>query len=339
MTNNVNSAFNLQADIVGDQKKINRLKSLLIALRLNQWTKNLLVFAAPFFAFQINLDSFFRSFVTFSLFCIISSSFYLLNDVKDIESDRQHPVKYNRPIAAGSVSISVAVVMASLFLIISLGLSWFYFPALGLVLTCYALIQVGYNLKLKRMPLLDIGCIASGFVLRTYAGFVATDLSVSLWFLLFTGMLALFLAIEKRKAELRYLQHTGEISTRAVLKIYSLPLLNRMESTVATGAVMSYAIWSSGWSSNAQINPAPTPWMILTLPFVIYGIFRYQLISDFSVDYSYKLKEYSENNLPFNQKTEAPEKVILFDEPIRYTIIIWLTMCTLTLWLNHRGII
>ena len=339
MNINVNSAFNLRPHIANLQEKLYKLKACLMALRPNQWTKNLLVFAAPFFAFEIDLGSLYSSFLAFSLFCMTSSSFYLLNDVKDLESDRQHPVKCNRPIAAGSVSVVTAVVMAILFLSAALLFSWFYSPGLGTVLTIYALIQVAYNLKLKRISLLDIGCIASGFVLRTCAGFVVTDLSISVWFLVCTAMLALFLAIEKRKAELRYSQLTGKVNTRDVLKVYSLPLLNRMESTVVTGAVMSYAIWSSGWSYSSQIIGAPTPWMMLTLPFVLYGIFRYQLIGDSSGKSSHEMQEPSEHDTTLNEKTETPEKILLFDDPIRYTVISWLITCTLTLWLNSQGII
>lgn len=339
MSSNVNSIFNLRPRIVDLLEKLDTLKACLIALRPNQWTKNLLVFAAPFFAFQVDLGSFSSTFVAFCLFCMTSSSFYLLNDVKDVESDRLHPVKCNRPIAAGRVSVVAAVTIATLFLSAALAFSWFYSLGLGIVLTCYALIQVAYNLKLKSVPLLDIACIASGFVLRACAGFVVTNLSISLWFLVCTAMLALFLAIEKRKAELRYLQLTGKVTTRAVLKVYSLPLLNRMESTVVTGAVMSYAIWSSAWNSNSQIIGAPTPWMIITLPFVLYGIFRYQVIGDFSGNSGYELPEHSEHDTPLNEKTEAPEKVLIFDKQIRYTVISWLFTCTLTLWLNSQGII
>lgn len=339
MSNSTNFLLDLQPYFMKLHEKLNALKVCLIALRPNQWTKNLLLFAAPFFAFQIDSNTIYSSFAAFSLFCMTSSSFYLLNDLKDIESDRKHPVKSKRPIAAGDISIFTARAIAVLLLLSVFVLSYLYYPALGAVLIGYSLIQIAYNLKLKRIPLLDIGCIASGFVLRTYAGFVVTELSVSLWFLVCTAMFALFLSIEKRKAELRQLQRTGEITTRDVLKVYSLSLLNRMESTVVTGAVMSYAIWSSGWSYNAQIIGAPTPWMILTLPFVIYGIFRYQLIGDFSNEFNCELQNQIQANVPLNQKTEAPEKILLFDQPIRYTIISWLLVCALTLWLNSQGII
>ncbi|MEB3340311.1 decaprenyl-phosphate phosphoribosyltransferase [Okeania sp.] len=314
------------------------LKTYFMALRPNQWTKNLLVFAAPLFAFQININSFSSTLIAFCLFCIVSSSFYLLNDVKDLESDRQHPVKCNRAIAAGHISVPIAVTMASLFLLVTLSFSWFCSLSLGAVLTCYSLIQVAYNLKLKEMPLLDIACIASGFVLRAGAGFIVTNIYPSPWFLIFIAMLALFLAIEKRKAELHNLQLKGKVITREVLKVYSLPLLNRMESIVATGAVMSYAIWSSGWNCSSDFCEVPTPWMSITLPFVMYGIFRYQLLGDSAVKV-HQLQEKPEKVKAVNHRTEVPDRVLLSDEHIQYTIIAWLITCTLTLWLNSQGVI
>ncbi|NEQ37997.1 MAG: decaprenyl-phosphate phosphoribosyltransferase [Okeania sp. SIO3I5] len=314
------------------------LKAYLMSLRPNQWTKNLLVFAAPLLAFQINLSSFSSTLIAFCLFCLISSSFYLLNDVKDLESDRQHPVKCNRPIAAGYVSVPIAVAMASFFILVSLGFSWFYNSSLGAVLTCYSLIQVAYNLKLKQVPLLDIACIANGFVLRACAGFVVTHTYPSPWFLIFIAMLALFLAIEKRKAELQMLQIQGKIGTREVLKLYSLPLLNRMESIVATGAVMSYAIWCSGWNSSSDSCGVQTPWTILTLPFVLYGIFRYQLLGDSPAEVD-QVQKHPEHLKVDNQKTEVPDRILLSDNHIKYTIIAWLITYTLILWLNSLGLI
>lgn len=209
------------------------------ALRPRQWTKNLIIFAAPLFAFSINLQSFLGSFLAFILFCCASSGFYLLNDIADVESDRQHPVKCRRPIAAGLVSIPIAFSMALLLLGSALIIGWLRSSSLGATLTAYALLQVAYNLRLKRTVILDIGAIATGFVLRAYAGAAATGIVLSPWFLLCTAMLALFLGIEKRKAELRLLALQGG-KTRAVLKRYSLPLLNRMENVVTTSTVVTY---------------------------------------------------------------------------------------------------
>jgi len=247
----------------------------LLALRPRQWTKNLIVFAAPLFAFSINLQSLLGSLLAFVLFCCASSSFYLFNDLADVESDRQHPVKCKRPIAAGLISIPVAIGMAVFLLGSAIAIGFLRSPSLGLTIIAYAVLQTAYNLRLKRTVILDVGAIATGFILRAYAGAAATAIILSPWFLLCTGMLALFLGVEKRKAELRLSEIRGS-KTRSVLKRYSLPLLTRMESTVTTGAVLTYALWSSG----PQVSGASTPWMMLTLPFVVYGIFRYQLLSD-----------------------------------------------------------
>jgi len=301
----------------------------LAALRPRQWTKNIVVFAAPLFAFSINRQSLLGSLLAFVLFCCASSSFYLLNDIADVKSDRRHPLKCKRPIAAGLVRIPIALAMAITLLLGAIIIGWCQAPALGITLLGYAMLQVAYNLKLKRMPILDIFAIATGFVLRAYAGAAATGIIVpSCWFLLCTALLALFLAVEKRKAELR-LAVIGSKS-RAVLKRYSLPLLTRMENMVTTGAVMSYAIWSSG----PQVNGASTPWMMLTFPFVLYGIFRYQLLSD------------QQNIVPINgtettpeERTERPEEILLTDLPIKIAIISWVLTAFGILLLKNQGFI
>ncbi len=298
------------------------------ALRPHQWSKNLIVFAAPLFAFSIDLNSISSSFLAFVLFCSISSSFYLLNDVADYKSDRNHPVKCKRPIASGLVPIPHAVFMAAILFSCSLTVAWSKFPTLGLILSGYALMQVAYNWRLKRIVILDIVVIAIGFILRACAGAAATNLPVSPWFLMCTAMLALFLGIEKRKAELR-LSKIKDIKPRSVLSRYSLSLLTRMESTVTTGAVMSFALWSSG----PFVNGASTPWMLLTLPLVIYGIFRYQLLSD-----PEEITRRS-GGVESGGKTERPEEILLHDLPILGTVISWVVTCFVILLLKHQGII
>ena len=299
------------------------------ALRPRQWTKNLVVFAAPLFAFSIHWQSFLGSLLAFILFCCASSGFYLINDIADVESDRRHPVKCKRPIAAGLVSIPAALGMAVVLLSSALLVGWLRSPALGATLLGYAILQVAYNLKLKHTLILDIVVIATGFILRAYAGFATTGVPLSQWFLLGIAMLALFLAVEKRKAELQLLAVRGG-TTRVVLKRYSLPLLTRMEGVVTTGAVMSYAIWSSG----PQVKGATTPWMMLTLPFVLYGIFRYQLLSDSSE----RMHE-SDAVLYQGGNTEQPEEILLTDWPILLTVVGWILTVSVILWLKHQGII
>ncbi|WP_315787782.1 decaprenyl-phosphate phosphoribosyltransferase [Fischerella sp. JS2] len=297
------------------------------ALRPRQWTKNLVVFAAPLFAFSINVHTILGSLLAFILFCCASSGFYLINDIADVESDRQHPVKCKRPIAAGLVSIRLALVMALVLLGGALSIGWWQSWALGATITVYAALQVAYNLRLKRMVILDIGAIATGFVLRAYAGAAATGIILSPWFQLCNAMLALFLAIEKRKAELRLAQIKGA-KPRSVLKRYSLPLLSRMENVVTTGTVVTYALWSSG----PVVRGASTSWMLLTLPFVLYGIFRYQLLSD-----PQEIANYIEGDIEQGGRSERPEEVLLKDKAILVTVAGWIVTCFFIIWLKNKG--
>jgi decaprenyl-phosphate phosphoribosyltransferase len=290
------------------------------ALRPRQWTKNLIIFAAPLFSFAHDLPTWLECCVAFGLFCCLSSSFYLINDLLDVKSDRQHPVKRYRPIASGKVSVPAAIAMAGVLLSGSLWAGITFDRGLGTALICYALLQVAYNLKFKHVAILDILAIATGFVLRAYAGAAAVNIILSSWFLICTAMLALFLGIEKRKAELRLAEAKGS-KTRAVLQAYSLNLLSRMESTVTTGAVITYAIWSAG----PQVNGALTPWMLLTLPFVLYGVFRYQLLSD------------AQTIEPGRELTERPEEVLLTDRPLMITLVGWVFTTAVVLALKHEG--
>ncbi|MEO0373780.1 MAG: decaprenyl-phosphate phosphoribosyltransferase [Cyanobacteria bacterium P01_A01_bin.17] len=296
------------------------------ALRPQQWTKNLIVFAAPLFAFRLTFQSLLQGSLAFLLFCCVSSSFYLLNDVADLSSDRRHPVKRYRPIAAGLIPVPVAIATAIGLLTVSQVIGWYHSSALGLTLVAYALLQVAYNLRLKHVAILDLFAIATGFILRAWAGAVVVGVALSTWFLLCTAMLALFLGIEKRKAELRLLQ-LSDRKTRSVLKSYSMPLLNRMEGIVTTGAIMSYALWSSG----PLLKGASTAWMLSTLPFVLYGIFRYQLLSeppDTPGDADLETKT-----------TERPEEVLLKDVPIQLTLVGWVLTVAVILLLKNQGLI
>ena len=299
------------------------------ALRPRQWTKNLVVFAAPLFAYSININSLLGSLLAFALFCCASSGFYLINDIADVEADRRHPVKCNRPIAAGKVSIPAAIAMAAILLTGSIGIGFLRSPWLGITILGYALLQVAYNLRLKRTAILDVIAIASGFVLRAAAGAAATSIYLSPWFLLCTAMLALFLGVEKRKAELRLIAVKGG-KTRAVLKRYSLPLLSRMESVITTGTIMTYALWSSG----PAVSGATTPWMLVTLPFVLYGVFRYQLLSD-----PQEIERRSAGEHGAGGVTERPEEVLLKDRPILLTVLCWLLTVFAILALKNQGVI
>lgn len=300
---------------------------LVVACRPRQWTKNLLVFAAPLFAFRFSSGIWLAAAGAMASFCLVSSAIYLLNDCLDIEVDRVHPTKCRRPIPAGLVSVPLALGTASILALGSLLLGWAITPALAGIVLLYALIQLAYCLWLKRQPLLDLFCIASGFLLRAIAGVVAAGLGFSPWFLLTVGLLALFLAIEKRKAELRFSESRGVV-TRKVLQRYSLPLLLRLESLVATSAFMSYSLWAAG----PTLKGAPTSWMLLTVPLVLAGIFRYQLLSD---------PEESDRRrtLMPDHTTEKPEEILLGDRGIQLILLAWLAVATAIGSAHHTSLL
>lgn len=301
------------------------------ALRPKQWTKNLVVFAAPLFAFEITTKSLWGGLLAFCLFCATASSFYLVNDIIDVKSDRQHPVKSKRPIASGLVAVPMAIAMAAILLASALVVSWWRSPELGLTVLGYTLLQVAYNLKLKRTVILDVVAIAAGFILRACAGAAATGIVISSWFILCTAMLALFLGIEKRKAELRLSELKGK-KTRAVLHRYSFSLLNRMENVATNGAIITYSLWSSG----PVVKGASTSWMLLTIPFVMYGIFRYQLLSD---PQEIARRSNDSNDIEGGGQTERPDEVLLNDKPILLTVLTWLLTTFSILILKKYGLI
>jgi 4-hydroxybenzoate polyprenyltransferase len=324
---NIEGTANLSVDC--EQKSTKLLSSKLFsahlkALRPKQWTKNLVVFAGPLFAFAITTESLWGILLAFCLFCATASSFYLINDIIDVKSDRQHPVKSKRPIASGLVAVPTAIAMAVILLTSALFISWWRSPELGITVLGYALLQVAYNWRLKHTVILDVVAIAVGFILRACGGAAATGIVLSSWLLLCTAMLALFLGIEKRKAELRLSEIKGKKS-RAVLHRYSLSLLDRMEGMATNGTIITYALWSSG----PIVSGSSTPWMILTLPFVLYGIFRYQFLSD-----PQEIARRN-NDIESGGQTERPDEVLLNDKPILLTVLTWV-LATLSILLSKK---
>ena len=300
------------------------MQHLLQACRPRSWTKNLLVFVSPLFVFEFDKNIWIPSIYALIAFCLSSSFIYILNDIFDIQNDRNHPIKKLRPIPAGKISVKLAFIFAVFLLFLSLFVAFAINMSLGLIITLYLSIQIAYCLILKRIPLIDIFCISAGFLLRSVAGGVATELPISPWFLLTVGLLALFLALEKRKAELRSSIEEGFIS-RQVLKRYSLPLLLRLESIVATSSFISYSLWASG----PTLNGAKTSWMLLTVPFVLIGIFRYQFISD--PEESKRIKE-----INLYKTGENPEEILLRDRGIKLIIFSWL-ITTLSIGIINNG--
>ena len=292
--------------------KNKKISSLIISIRPKQWTKNLLVFSALIFAFEFNIESLWNTSLAFISFCLISSSIYLINDLLDIKNDRLHPIKKYRPIPNGELSKLDVLFFALILTLSSIFLSFLISTKLVLVISLYFLSQVYYCIRLKKEPILDLLSISSGFLLRALSGVIASDLSFSPWFALSIGLLSLFLAVEKRKAELKLYLNSG-VLTREVLKRYSLELLNRYENVLTSSTFVSYSLWAAG----PTLNGADTELMLLTIPFVLIGIFRYQLLSNSFFE--------KENLLKKNLSTESPEEILLYDKGIRLTILGWLT--------------
>ena len=290
------------------------------ALRPRHWIKNILVFFAPILSLQLKEETWIPAIFTFFIFSITASAIYLFNDCKDITSDRKHPLKKERPIAKGILSIKKALLVSYILLFFSTILTLFILPKLLPTIIIYIFVQLLYSSYLKNQPLFDILCIAIGFLLRAIAGGLAASITLSPWFLLTIWFLALFLAIVKRKTELGEIIENSNYS-RDVLKRYSLSLLIRYENLVSTSALICYALWASG----PQLGGAPTKWMLLTVIFVIVGIFRYQYLTD------RELRSVKNDHL----SGQNPEIIFLEDKFIFYTIFSWLISVIFILKINQ----
>jgi 4-hydroxybenzoate polyprenyltransferase len=236
--------------------------------RPKEWVKNVFVFAGLLFSgkFKYSHDVF-EAVVTFAAFCLISSAGYFVNDLIDVELDRKHPKKRFRPLAAGELSESAAMVIAPALAVVAIGIAFTVNWQVGLMVVGYGVAQVAYSLGLKQIVIIDVMTLAGLFILRVAAGASAVDAHASEWLILCTGMLAAFLGFTKRRQEAVSELHEGT-STRPVLEHYSLPFLDQMVSLVTTGTVISYAIYTVN-------SPLIGSQMMLTIPPAVYGIFRY----------------------------------------------------------------
>jgi 4-hydroxybenzoate polyprenyltransferase len=249
-----------------------RAVNLLISLRPEQWTKNLLIFAALIFAKKLFDPAALRaSFAAFGVFCALSSVIYLLNDVADRENDRLHPLKCRRPIAAGLVSVPVALVTAAILASGAVAAAFLIRPSFAYVAVTYLVLMVLYSGPLKHIVIIDVLTIAIGFVLRAVAGAKAIDVIISHWLFLCTILLALFIALAKRRHELVLLAD-GATGHRPILAEYSAHLLDQMIGIVAASTVVAYAFYTI---SPETVGKFGTASLDLTIPFPLYGIFRY----------------------------------------------------------------
>ncbi len=274
-------------------------------MRPQQWTKNLVIFAALIFSKHLFvLPDLLNTVGAFVLFCFVSGSLYIFNDISDIEKDKLHPRKRKRPIAAGELAVGTASTMAAIFLSVSMVLSFLLSPVFGANLAAYAVIVTSYTYFLKRVVILDVILIATGFVLRATSGAMLIRVDFSPWLIICTFLLALFLAIAKRRNEILVLERQGTMSDhRRVLRDYSLPLIDQMTAVTSASTLIAYALYTF---DERTVKVFGTSSLGFTIPFVIYGIFRYLYL--------------------VHQKEEggSPEMVLLTDRGILLNVLLWI---------------
>ena len=284
----------------------NWLKPLVITMRPKQWVKNLVIFAALVFDRQLGLTHMHAMLVTtagFVIFCLLSSLVYIINDIADIEADRNHPDKCNRPIAAGKLPVSVARVAVVCLIIIIFPLAYLLEPSFALVALVYFVLNLAYSKWIKHIPILDVFTIAMGFVLRVAAGVTLIHVTrFSPWLYIITTLAALYIGFGKRRAEMATLQSEAN-SHRRVLNGYTIPLLDQFITIVSGTTIVAYSLYTFS-STDFQESHA----MMLTIPFVIYGIFRYLYL------------------IQVKHSGGAPEEVLLSDHPLQITILLWVVL-------------
>ena len=270
-------------------------------MRPRQWTKNLFIYAALLFdARLLDIPLFLKTTAGFIIFCLLSSAVYLINDLGDIEADRAHPTKRFRPLASGRLSPRVAIVATILFIAVTLPAAFWLDWRFGVISLVYLVLQIAYTYVLKNIVLIDVFCIAAGFVLRVAAGVVLVQArNFSPWLYLTVTLLALFIAVGKRRHELTLLQGKAD-SHRRILSEYNLRLLDDMMGLVTASTAVTYAFYTF-----SAPNLPPNHLMMLTIPFVLYGIFRYQYL------------------IHVRGEGGSPDELLLRDKPLLLDIVLW----------------
>lgn len=319
------------ADLVGEDSikpavsVKRRVLALIMVMRPKQWVKNLAIFVGIVFAQRLFLLPLFeRALIAFIAFCLASSSIYLLNDMLDLENDRQHPVKSKRPLASGMLPISWAIAAMGILILACAGVTMLVFliPIQGqpevftsfgganllfaLTIITYLLLMALYSIRLKHIVLLDAFIIASGFVLRVMAGTVVFAVVISPWLYIVTILLSLFLALNKRRNELVLLQGRAS-SHRQILKEYSLPLLDQMITIVTAGTLIAYSLYTfQSTTGNHRL--------MITIPFVLYGMFRYLYL------------------VHIRMEGGSPEEVLLHDRHMLVTVLLCMSLTVIVLY-------
>jgi 4-hydroxybenzoate polyprenyltransferase len=291
---------------------VKTLRALLISMRPKQWIKNILIFTALVFDEKLlDLQAFLVTCAGFILFSLISSTVYILNDITDVEADRQHPKKKKRPIASGDLKVSTARWAVVFLLLVTIPLAYLLSPSFCLILLFYLVLNLSYSRWLKHIVIIDVFVLASFYVIRVVAGLTLIEVSrFSPWLYVVTTLLALYIGLGKRRAELTLLSD-GAQSHRKVLDGYSLPLLDQYITIVSATTVVAYSLYTFS-APNLPTNHA----MMLTIPFAIYGILRYLYL------------------IQTNQGGGAPEDELLSDRPLQVTILLWGLVVVLILYLS-----
>lgn len=280
-------------------------------LRPKQWAKQVFLLAAIVFSRRFtDPDALFQVFVGIMSFNLLSSSGYVLNDFLDREADRKHPTKKFRPIASGALPVPAAVVLMVTALVGGLALAWSLNPWFFGIAVLYLATTQSYSFVFKHKVILDVMFLASGFVWRAVAGALAIGVAVSPWLFLVTAFVSLFLGFNKRRAELALVGDGG--ATRKILQLYNPQMLEQFQMTTAGATILCYALYTVS---------GPTPWMILTIPFVLYGIFRY----------IYLVERMGEGG--------APDETLLRDWPILLTGLLYAATSAVVLLANDAGLL
>lgn len=285
---------------------------LIRSLRPRQWTKNFFVFAGIVFSLNFFQAALLLKVVyAFVIFCFLSSSIYLINDVKDAESDRKHPTKKLRPIASGQLSPIFALCLSAVLAIITLSAAFALNAPFAMVCLSYFLLMVLYTFLLRDIVILDVFSIAAGFVLRAAAGVVVIAVELSPWLIICTILLALFIALGKRKHELVTLE--AAVEHRKILDEYNPQLLDQLISAVAGSTVMAYTLYTLWPETIAKFK---THNLVYSVPFVLYGIFRYLYL------------------IYQKEKGGKPEEILLTDIPLMIDIALWIVSLMMIIYLR-----
>jgi 4-hydroxybenzoate polyprenyltransferase len=288
------------------------LQAALSLLRIPQWMKNFFLFAPLIFSKHLfEAGYFWTETIAFVVFCLISSAVYIINDIADREVDRRHPIKRTRPLAAGTMSISAAVVLALLLLALGAVLAKDLPANFRLIAAVYIVMNVAYSFWLKHLILLDVFLIASGFMIRVLAGAYAIDVAISHWLVLCTLFVSLFLSTSKRRGELVMSQQIEGYEGRAVLKQYDLASIDQIMTVAAAGMAISYALYTV---SDRTVRMFGTENLVFTTVFVLFGIFRYLILI--------KAKPMEDN----------PIRLLLSDPMMVLNIFAWFITCVVVIY-------